>query len=84
LEHTCELAEQLRRHGFDELYVPEREKVITFRDGWLPLHGSDILKYLRALRAAGVHRTYLQRGGYDYYPSPRIQVIEDGVYVKWP
>ena len=84
LEHSYELADQLHKHGFDELYVPEKEKVLTFRDGWLPLHGSDLLKYLRALRAAGVHRSHLQLAGYDYFPSPKIRIIEDGVYVEWP
>jgi len=59
-------------------------EAITYRDGWLPLSGSDFLKYLRPLRAAGVHKSYIQRASYDYFPSPRICVIEDGVYVGWP
>ncbi len=84
LELARKLAEQLLRHGFDEVYVPRMEEAVTFRPGWLPLHGSDLLNYLRALRAAGVHRSYLQRANYEYFQSPRIRVIEDAVYVDWP
>ncbi len=71
-------------HGFDELYVLREGETLTYRPGWLPLHGADLLKYLRALRAAGVHRSHLQRAGYYYFPSPRIVFVEGAVYVEWP
>ncbi len=84
LELAYELAGQLLSHGFDELYILREGETTAFRDGWLPLHGSDLLKYLRALRAAGVHRSHIQRAGYYYFPSPRIVFVEGAVYVEWP
>jgi len=75
LELAYALADHLRLRGFDEVYVPREGEAVTYRDGWLPLHGSDLMKFLKALSAAGLQRMYLQVASNYYFPTPSIKII---------
>jgi hypothetical protein len=79
------MADRLLEHGLDEALVfTGGEEVEGLKPGWLPVHGSDLVKVLRAYVSAGYNVFYEDRALPWRMWMPAIATYGDEVFVQWP
>jgi hypothetical protein len=79
------LAGRLLEHGLDEVLVfTGGEELEGLGPGWLPLHGSDLVKALRAYASLGTYAIYERRPPNWRVYIPWIYTYEGKVFIEWP